>query len=101
MMQQLVLDIGLPTGPVLGNYLPGPTPPHCATWFSGWVMPHPRSAPLRVPGADPLVGPSGSGKESFAQGPARSGLRSQGARVGWLDASVLEPPPLMSPGRRC
>ena len=97
MMQQLVLDIGLPTGPVLGNYLAGPNAAalrHLELWLGHAA---PASEPVlgavaRSPVPTYLWGPSGSGKSHLLKA-LREGLRGQGARVGWLDASVLEAPP--------
>lgn len=85
-MQQLALDIGLATGPTLASYLAGPNLAaleHLVLWSGN---------PTRSPVPTYLWGPPGSGKTHLLKG-VREALRGQGAQVGWLDASVHEPPP--------
>lgn len=84
-MQQLALDIGIESGPSLQNFLAGPNQDalsHVQLWASGRT---------RSPVPIYLWGESGSGKTHLLEGVRRE-LRSQGAQVGWLDASVTEPP---------
>ncbi|MDZ4146553.1 MAG: DnaA regulatory inactivator Hda [Burkholderiales bacterium] len=85
-MQQLALDIGLATGPTLASYLAGPNLAaleHLVLWSGN---------PTRSPVPTYLWGSPGSGKTHLLKG-VREALRGQGAQVGWLDASVHEPPP--------
>ncbi|PKO44415.1 MAG: DnaA regulatory inactivator Hda [Betaproteobacteria bacterium HGW-Betaproteobacteria-3] len=85
-MQQLALDIGLATGPTLASYLAGPNLAaleHLVLWSGN---------PTRSPVPTYLWGSPGSGKTHLLKG-VREALRGQGAHVGWLDASVHEPPP--------
>ena len=89
MMKQLALDIGLPTGPTLANFCAGPNLAalrHLELWVGAKA-----SASNRSPVPSYLWGPSGSGKSHLLKA-AREALREQGARVGWLDAGVLEGP---------
>ncbi len=88
-MKQLVLDMGVATGPTLASFLAGPNEgalQHLRIWASE------RSGVTnRSPVPCYLWGASGSGKTHLLKA-VREALREQGARVGWLDASVLEPP---------
>lgn len=87
MMQQLVLDMGLPTGPSLGNYFPGPNEAalaHLRLWLG-----HAGTA-LRSPVATYLWGEGACGKSHLLQA-LRTALQGQGASVGWLDAGVQAP----------
>ena len=89
MMKQLALDIGLPTGPTLANFCAGSNLAalrHLELWVGDRT-----SASNRSPVPSYLWGPSGSGKSHLLKA-AREALREQGARVGWLDAAVLEGP---------
>ena len=84
-MQQMALDIGLSTGPTLDNFCAGPNlaaAQHMALWLGDKA-----GNTHRSPVPTYLWGASGSGKSHLLQA-AREGLRAQGARVGWLDASV-------------
>lgn len=88
-MKQIALDIGLSTGPSLSNFCAGPNAAalqHLELWVGAKASAHNRS-----PVPTYLWGPSGSGKSHLLKA-VREALREQGARVGWLDASVHEPP---------
>ena len=88
-MKQLALDIGLNAGPTLANFFPGPNLPahrHLLLWVGDKS-----SAASRSPVPTYLWGPSGSGKTHLLRA-VQEGLRAQGAAVGWLDASLHEPP---------
>lgn len=89
-MKQLALDIGLAAGPSLTNFSPGPNEAawrHLQLWVGGKVL-----SGVRSPVPIYLWGTSGCGKSHLLKA-AREALREQGACVGWLDASVHEPPP--------
>jgi len=84
-MKQLALDIGLAAGPSLTNFFPGSNEAawrHLQLWVGGKVL-----AGARSPVPIYLWGASGCGKSHLLKA-AREALREQGARVGWLDASV-------------
>ena len=88
-MKQLALDMGLATGPTLRNFVPGPNEAvlsHLALWVGAQS-----SAQTRSPVPTYLWGMNGSGKTHLLKA-AREALREQGATVGWLDATVQEPP---------
>jgi DnaA family protein len=88
-MKQIALDIGLFSGPSLANFCVGPNAAafrHLELWIGAK-----ESAGHRSPVPTYFWGPQGSGKTHLLKA-AREALREQGARVGWLDASVLEPP---------
>ncbi len=88
-MQQIALDIGLSAGPTVSNFLAGPNAAalqHLELWLG-----HKGDSALRSPVPTYFWGPSGSGKSHLLKA-AREGLRGQGARVGWLDATVFEAP---------
>jgi DnaA family protein len=84
-MKQLPLDIGLARPPSLTSFLAGPNE---AAWkhLQLWA-----GSPTRSPVPTYLWGASGSGKTHLLRAVEES-LREQGARTGWLDASVEEPP---------
>jgi len=89
-MKQMTLDIGLATGPTLENYVPGPNRSaweHLRLWLG-----QAGAGSLRSPVPSYLWGPAGSGKTHLLEG-LRGALREQGQAVGWLDPSVVEPPP--------
>jgi len=88
-MKQLVLDIGLAPGPTLAGFFAGPNEPalrHLSLWVGDA-----RSATLHSPVPTYLWGESGSGKTHLLEA-VRHGLREQGASVGWLDATMKDPP---------
>lgn len=88
-MKQIALDIGLSAGPTLVNFCAGANAAalkHVELWVGGKTGAHHRS-----PVPTYFWGPSGSGKSHLLKA-AREALREQGARVGWLDASVHEAP---------
>lgn len=88
-MKQIALDIGLADGPTLAGFFAGPNEAalrHLELWVgqkSGSVV--------RSPVPTYLWGGSGSGKTHLLKA-VRETLRETGAAVGWLDASVQEPP---------
>jgi DnaA family protein len=84
-MKQLPLDIRMARPPTLGSFFAGPNE---AAWkhLQLWT-----GSPTRSPVPTYLWGPPGSGKTHLLQAVQES-LREQGAAVGWLDASVAEPP---------
>lgn len=84
-MKQLALDIGLQTGPVLTNFFAGPneaTLQHLQLWAHGAAH-----SPVPIY----LWGEEASGKTHLLRA-VREALREQGARVGWLDSTMLNPP---------
>lgn len=85
-MQQLVLDIGLPTGPTLDNFFTG---------ANTAVLAHLRQqvlSPARAGVPTYLWGESASGKSHLLQAVRSDLLRRDGLAVGWMDASQLQPP---------
>jgi DnaA family protein len=85
-MKQIALDIGLAGPPSLSNFFAGPNEAalkHLQLWAG---------SPTRSPVPTYLWGASGSGKTHLLKAVGEA-LREQGAGVGWLDATVLEPPP--------
>lgn len=86
-MKQISLDIGLSTGPTVANFCAGPNTAvleHVVLWIGTK-----ESAQSRSPVPTYFWGAQGSGKTHLLKA-AREGLREQGARVGWLDATVHE-----------
>jgi DnaA-homolog protein len=84
-MQQMALDIGLKPVASLGSFLAGPNVAaleHLKLWAS---------SAMRSPVPTYLWGESASGKTHLLKA-VREALREQGAQVGWIDASVHEPP---------
>ena len=84
-MKQIALDIGLATAPAFSNFFAGPNDAavkHLELWSGN---------ALRSPVPTYLWGEPGSGKTHLLKA-AVGVLQQQGARVGWLDASVMEPP---------
>jgi DnaA family protein len=89
-MKQIVLDIGLATGPTLASYFAGPNEAplrHLEQWAAA------AGSDSRVRSSVPsyLCGEQGSGKTHLLKA-AQATLRDQGARAGWLDASMLDAP---------
>jgi DnaA-homolog protein len=90
-MKQIALDIALSPAPALANFLPGPNGAaleHLRLWVGEGNS---SSAAMRSPVPTYLWGESASGK-SYLLKAVREALRDQGGEVGWLDASVHEPP---------
>lgn len=84
-MKQLALDIGLAPVPTLTNFVAVGNEAaleHLRLW-SG--------SPTRSPVPSFLWGASGSGKTHLLLA-VREAFREHGARVGWIDASTLNPP---------
>lgn len=84
-MKQIALDIGLATAPAFSNFFAGPNDAavkHLELWSGN---------ALRSPVPTYLWGEPGSGKTHLLKA-AVGVLQQHGARVGWLDASVMEPP---------
>jgi len=84
-MKQIALDIGLASAPSFANFFAGPNEAalkHLKLWASN---------SLRSPVPTYLWGEAGSGKSHLLKAFAEV-LCEQGATVGWLDASVLDPP---------
>lgn len=88
-MKQIALDIGLATGPTLASFFAGPNEAalrHLELWVGD------KSSSLtRSPVPIYLWGSEGSGKTHLLKA-VHTALSEQGASVGWLDASMLEPP---------
>ncbi len=84
-MKQLALDIGLAPLPTLDNFV-GAGNEAALAHLRLWVP-----NPLRSPVPTFLWGESGSGKTHLLRA-VREALREQGSRVGWMDASTLDPP---------
>jgi DnaA-homolog protein len=84
-MKQIALDIGMARAPTLASFCAGPNEAalkHLQLWAG---------SPTRSPVPTYLWGPQASGKTHLLKAVAES-LREQGASVGWLDATVGEPP---------
>jgi DnaA-homolog protein len=84
-MQQIALDIGLVPSVSLDNFLAGPNEAalmHLKLWTSN---------AMRSPVPTYLWGETASGKSHLLKA-VQEALRSQGAQVGWIDATVHEPP---------
>jgi DnaA family protein len=89
-MKQIALDIGLATGPTLKSFFAGPNAAalsHLELWLGDKS-----NANTRSPVPTYLWGSEGSGKTHLLKA-VQAHLREQGATVGWLDASILEPAP--------
>jgi len=85
-MKQLALDIGLARAPSLSTFLAGPNEAawkHLQLWAGN---------PTRSPVPTYLWGAPASGKTHLLRA-VRERLLEQGARTGWLDPSLAEPPP--------
>jgi DnaA-homolog protein len=84
-MKQIALDIGLHSAPSFANFLVGPNAnvlQHLQLWTG---------AASRSPVPCYLWGASASGKTHLLQSTVAA-LKAQGLAVGWLDASMYEPP---------
>jgi DnaA family protein len=84
-MKQIALDIGLDRGPTLASFCAGPNEAalaHLKLWCA---------SPTRSPVPTYLWGGSGSGKTHLLRAVGQA-LSDQGASVGWLDATLAEPP---------
>ena len=84
-MKQIALDIGVSVGPSLGNFHPGHNAAalaHLELWMAGRT---------RSPVPTYLWGDNGSGKTHLLRAVANH-IRNQGARVGWMDKSTVQPP---------
>lgn len=89
-MQQIALDIAITPAPSLASFLAGPNEA-ALDHLRLWVGDGAQAARLRSPVPTYLWGESASGK-SYLLKAVREALRSQGGEVGWLDASIHEPP---------
>ncbi|OYU44580.1 MAG: DnaA regulatory inactivator Hda [Burkholderiales bacterium PBB4] len=88
-MKQIALDIGMHPGPSLENFCPGSNQAalqHMMLWVGNG-----KQSQVRSPVPTYLWGPSGSGKSHLLKA-TREALREEGARVGWLDASMQQAP---------
>ena len=88
-MKQIALDIGLATGPTLKSFFAGPNEAafqHLELWVGDKT-----SSVTRSPVPAYLWGSEGCGKTHLLKA-VQEALREQGAIVGWLDASMQEPP---------
>ena len=91
MMQQLVLDVGLPTEPTLANFFAGPNAAvlqHLQTWLG------PADSPGRVvrsPLPTYLWGGGGCGKTHLLRA-VQGALQRRGESTGWLDARSASVP---------
>lgn len=88
-MKQIALDIGLATGPTLTSFFAGPNEAalrHLELWVG-----KKSTFAIHSPVPTYLWGSEGSGKTHLLRA-VQDALREQGATVGWLDATVLEPP---------
>jgi DnaA family protein len=84
-MKQIALDIGVSVGPSLGNFHPGHNAAalaHLELWMAGRT---------RSPVPTYLWGDNGSGKTHLLRAVANH-IRNQGARVGWMDKTTVQPP---------
>ena len=84
-MKQIALDLGLAPGPTLASFFAGSNEAalrHLQLWAD---------SPTPSPVPTYLWGASGSGKTHLLKSVVEA-LREHGATVGWLDASVHEPP---------
>ncbi len=92
-MKQIALDIGLFSGPTLSNFCAGPNESalrHMELWV-GAKSGAGSDTPTRSPVPTYFWGAPGSGKSHLLKA-ACEALREQGARVGRLDASMLDAP---------
>ncbi len=83
-MKQIALDIGLPTGPTLDGFMPGPNQEvwqHLRLWLGK------DNAAARSPVPTYIWGDSGSGKSHLLRA-IKDALIARGERVGWLDPNA-------------
>lgn len=83
-MKQIALDVGLASSPTFANYFAGPNDAalkHLELWAG---------STLRSPVPTYLWGETGSGKTHLLHAAVHA-LQQLGAKVGWMDASTLEP----------
>jgi len=88
-MKQIALDIGLASGPTLASFFAGPNEAalrHLELWVGEKA-----GSVIRSPVPTYLWGEASSGKTHLLKAVSEA-LREQGAAVGWLDATVQEPP---------
>lgn len=88
-MKQIALDIGLASGPTLASFYAGPNEAalrHVQKWLD-----ETSATGSRSPVPTYVWGDSGSGKTHLLSA-VQQALREQGASVGWLDASMQDPP---------
>lgn len=83
-MKQIALDIGLAEAPSFANFLAGPNEAALAH-LNLWTQ-----SKTRSPVPTYLWGAEGSGKTHLLRATGEA-LRAQGARIGWLDADIVEP----------
>jgi len=84
-MKQIALDIGVSVGPSLANFHPGHNAAalaHLELWMAGRT---------RSPVPTYMWGDNGSGKTHLLRAVANH-IRNQGARVGWMDKTTVQPP---------
>lgn len=89
-MKQIALDIGLPSGPTLTNFCVGPN--EAALKHLALYVGDSSNAVRHTPVPTYLWGNDGCGKSHLLKA-VYEALRERGASVGWLDASVQNPPP--------
>lgn len=88
-MKQIALDIGLASGPTLGNFVAGANAAakdHLQLWLGGGTLQFQRS-----PVPTYLWGPEGSGKSHLLKAVAES-LRQKGESFGWMDLQGTNAP---------
>ena len=84
-MKQIALDVGLASTPTFANFFAGPNDAavkHLELWAG---------SALRSPVPTYLWGEAGCGKTHLLHA-ASDALAQLGARVGWMDATTMEPP---------
>ncbi len=88
-MKQIALDIGLASGPTLGNFVAGPNQAalrHLEVWVGATGF---AGAARRSPVPTYLWGVQGSGKSHLLKA-VRQAVQEQGADFGWMDAGTPE-----------
>lgn len=89
LMKQIALDIGLATGPTLKTFYAGPN--EAALQHLELLVSQNANAQTQSPVPTYLWGDEGSGKTHLLQA-VKTTLREHGATVGYLDATMAEPP---------